>query len=123
MKEHLDVEPEPCRALERKYLVGKVASEHLEAALGVLEASDGHQTDDPVEYSAHQVPYDRLAEPSRPLRLTRADDDVVALRHAVKKVVEVLHRHGHIGIAHEAKLALRLEHPMTDGESLAGGRQ
>jgi len=119
--QHLHIEGEPRDRQAREERFGGLGAEQLEPALRVHDPGDREQAHVRVEDTADQVAEPVLADPQRPWGLPRAYDDMRRgrRRDGVEEAIEVVGRHGEVGIGHEPPGAASFQHAALDGLSFS----
>ena len=117
--DELHIEHDARDALALEQVVGRLALEALEPALGVLDRADHPDRGDEVEHLAEQPPIRGLALAHvRPVRLDpRSERDLVVVERGDEER-QLIGRGGHVGIGEHEQVGIGSQHPGPDGRAL-----
>lgn len=114
--EQLDIKREPHDRHPRKQGVGHLRAEQLEAALRIRDVRQYQQPHVPVEDAPDRVAQPVLADAQRARGLARPDHDMWrrAVADDTDEAIQVVGRHGQVGVRHEPPGSTRLQHSALD---------
>ena len=124
--DQLHVEDDARDPLLAEEVVGRLAGEALEAALGVLDVADGPDRGEPVEGAAQQPPEAGLGAPHvAAVGLDPAAEGEVVVAERLDEERQLVRRGGHVGVGEDDEIGLGGEHPGLHRGALAavGHRQ